>query len=94
MSELQKLIEGGGWRPISEAPMNGRSLLLKFSGNELKIGAWRYKEKYLWGDYDCEEGWQWRSDTLIVLERPTHFMLLDTPELMAKIIGVLVEDPR
>jgi hypothetical protein len=88
---LQKLIENGGWRDISEAPTDKR-MLIKTPDDEIFAATW--VQNFIDGDVawaiaalDCEDG----SQDRVIVRNPTHFMPLDTAERMAEVIEVLIE---
>ena len=76
MDKLQELIKDGGWRPIEEAPKDGVEVLLAQVGKDYRVGYGVWNNG-IWTGLSYEAN-------------PTHFMPLDTPERMAKVIQVLV----
>lgn len=97
MTNLQKLIEC--WKPIEEAPKDGETVFVwfEYAGGSQVLAVY-YDNGELWDDSSKTEleGW-WYNTNSVGSEKvtesmiPTHYMPLDTPEKLARIVGVLVK---
>lgn len=99
MNNIEKLIENGGWRPISESPKDGRYILAQSSDGALPCVLQWNGRFALWlpcelddDELTCEELEEEYSHLLDSYGCPdfqksiTKWMPLDTPERMAKVI--------
>lgn len=96
MSNLQKLIENGGWLPIEYAPQNGSYFVVKHADGDFNVGLYEYGVPVVHNNGDYIDGGYGKNyktkshDSNSDYEPITHYMPLNTPEKLAKIVEVLL----
>ena len=87
MTLLQKLIDGGGWLDIADAPRDGTRILAHIDCDSPDVVYWSSRYGH-WFGYDCPDSYY---SVDYITDDISKWTPLDAPERMAKALGVLVE---